>query len=232
MKGKLFLFPNSISTEGKGSDIIIQEIIPQISLWIIENQKALFRFQRFYNVKIDSEIWKIRENDPNFVYEAMKRIESGSHAGLLAESGLVGVADPGSQLIAAAHVRNIPIIPLPGASAITLALAASGLPGQRFAFWGYIPLKPKQLHPFIKKLEKQSYHDQMTQIIMETPYRTPQTLKLLLQILSPDTLFVAAQNVGSLSPTILRKFVAEWTKKDISHFSQQPTLFLFNACFK
>jgi len=228
MKGKLYLFPNTIGGEGGGGDRIIQELIPHISIWIVENQKAFFRFQHVQGTPIQGEVWILRESDPEFIYQVMKEIEEGKNVGMLSESGLVGVADPGTHLISAAHVRNIPVIPLPGPSSITLALAASGLPGQRFAFWGYLPTKEKKLYTFVRKLEKLSQSEAMTQIVMETPYRTPAALKSLLKTLSPNTLLVVAQNLGGLSPQIHRKFVSEWREEDEEKpLPQLPTLFLF-----
>jgi 16S rRNA (cytidine1402-2'-O)-methyltransferase len=111
----------------------------------------------------------------------------GHDIGLLSEAGLPAVADPGSALVAAAHREGIRVVPLPGPSSITLALAASGLHGQSFAFVGYLPIEPAARAARVRALEGLSRVEHQTQIAIETPYRNAALAAALIESLRPDT---------------------------------------------
>lgn len=111
----------------------------------------------------------------------------GHDLGLVSEAGLPAVADPGSALVAAAHAAGVPVLPLPGASALLLALAASGLNGQSFAFVGYLPQEPAARAARVRELEAQSRRAAQTQLFIETPYRNAALLETLLAALTPAT---------------------------------------------
>jgi len=111
----------------------------------------------------------------------------GLDVGLISEAGLPAVADPGSLLVAAAHAAGVPVLPLPGASSLLLALAASGLNGQSFAFVGYLPQEAGPRLARIKELEALSRREAQTQLLIETPYRNAAMLAALLDALAPTT---------------------------------------------
>jgi 16S rRNA (cytidine1402-2'-O)-methyltransferase len=111
----------------------------------------------------------------------------GHDVGLLSEAGLPAVADPGASMVAAAHDAGITVVPLAGASALTLALAASGLNGQSFAFVGYMPVDAARRAMRLRELEARSRREQQTQLMIETPYRNATLFDALLSELSPDT---------------------------------------------
>jgi 16S rRNA (cytidine1402-2'-O)-methyltransferase len=111
----------------------------------------------------------------------------GLDVGLISEAGLPAVADPGSLLVAAAHAAGVPVLPLPGASSLLLALAASGLNGQSFAFVGYLPQEAGPRLARIKELEALSRRAAQTQLLIETPYRNAAMLAALLDGLAPTT---------------------------------------------
>jgi 16S rRNA (cytidine1402-2'-O)-methyltransferase len=111
----------------------------------------------------------------------------GHDVGLISEAGLPAVADPGSLLVAAAHAAGVPVLPLPGASSLLLALAASGLNGQSFAFVGYLPQEAAPRLARIKELEALSRRAAQTQLLIETPYRNAAMLAALLDALAPTT---------------------------------------------
>lgn len=115
-------------------------------------------------------------------------LKAGHDLGLLSEAGCPAVADPGAALVLAAHRENIPVVPLIGPSSILLALMASGLGGQRFAFHGYLPAKEPERSQKIRDLEKTARRDKATQLFIETPYRSAALLEALATVLSPDTL--------------------------------------------
>src|SRR6185436_12853197 len=111
----------------------------------------------------------------------------GSDLGLISEAGLAAVADPGALLVAAAHHAGIRVVALPGASSITLAVAASGLNGQSFAFVGYLPIESEARGARIRELEATSRRLAQTQVMIETPYRNAALLGALVAHLQPST---------------------------------------------
>jgi 16S rRNA (cytidine1402-2'-O)-methyltransferase len=111
----------------------------------------------------------------------------GHDLGLLSDAGLPAVADPGAALVAAAHALGVRVWPLAGASSLLLALAASGLQGQRFAFVGYLPTDAAQRATRVRALEAASRREQQTQIAIETPYRNAALAAALLDVLQPTT---------------------------------------------
>ena len=130
---------------------------------------------------------------------------AGHDVGLLSEAGLPAVADPGAQLVQAAHRLGVAVVPLAGPSALLLALAASGLNGQSFAFVGYLPVEPDRRGQRIRELEALSRRERQTQLIIETPYRNPALLGALLAHLRPTTRL--SVSCGLTLPT-------GWTRSD------------------
>lgn len=118
----------------------------------------------------------------------LEPLKAGHDVGLLSEAGCPAVADPGAALVLAAHRENLPVVPLVGPSSILLALMASGLGGQRFAFHGYLPAKEPERGQKIRELEKTARRDRATQLFIETPYRSAALLDALATALAPDTL--------------------------------------------
>ena len=117
----------------------------------------------------------------------LKPALTGQDIGLISEAGLPAVADPGALLVAAAHDADIEVIPLSGPSALLMALAASGLNGQSFAFVGYLPVDGPARNSRIRELEALSVRQQQTQLMIETPYRNSALLQGLLTALRPQT---------------------------------------------
>jgi 16S rRNA (cytidine1402-2'-O)-methyltransferase len=153
-------------------------------------------------------------------------IFKGTNIGVLSESGCPGVADPGALAVDFAHKKNIRVIPLVGPSSILLALMASGLNGQQFAFHGYLPIDAKEVAQKIKSLEKESTQKKQTQIFIETPYRNNQLLKHLLDSLHPSTYLCIAVDLNGKNEFVKTKTISEW-KKDVPLLPKEPAVFLF-----
>lgn len=135
---------------------------------------------------------------------------AGNEVGVMSESGCPGVADPGAELVAVAHRVGARVLPLTGPSSILLALMASGLNGQRFAFQGYLPQKAPERGQRIAALEAQSRREGQTQIFIETPYRNAALLEDLLKHCGAETRLCIAQNIGATDAFIQTKKVAAW----------------------
>jgi 16S rRNA (cytidine1402-2'-O)-methyltransferase len=137
-------------------------------------------------------------------------LQAGHDVGLLSEAGCPAVADPGAALVMAAHRANIPVVPLIGPSSILLALMASGLGGQRFAFHGYLPAKEPERSQAIRELEKTARRDRATQLFIETPYRSAALLDALATALSPDTLISVGADLSLPSQLIQTRSAKNW----------------------
>jgi 16S rRNA (cytidine1402-2'-O)-methyltransferase len=153
----------------------------------------------------------------------------GHDIGLISEAGLPAVADPGNLLVAQAHREGIEVRIAPGASALTLALACSGLNGQNFAFNGYLPVPPAERDRAIRELEAVSRQRSQTQLVIETPYRNVALLQALIQNLQPTTRLAVASGVGLPQSSVRALTVAVWRKHSADVDNRIPAVFLWQA---
>jgi 16S rRNA (cytidine1402-2'-O)-methyltransferase len=154
---------------------------------------------------------------------------AGHDIGLLSEAGLASVADPGGALVAQAHAQGLTVEPLPGASALMLALAASGLNGQQFAFVGYLPIKDEARAARIRELDVWSHRHAQTQIAIETPYRNAALMRALLQHLSPTSRLCVACALGWAEGWCRMQRVSHWRGAPPELSDKLPAVFLFQA---
>jgi 16S rRNA (cytidine1402-2'-O)-methyltransferase len=155
----------------------------------------------------------------------IKLFDNGNNVGLISEAGLPAVADPGAQLVALAHRNGIEVIPFVGPSSLMLALMASGLNGQSFAFCGYIPAKTDERRSRLRTLEKISGQLKQTQIIIETPYRNDSLLADMLAVCGASTRICVAANITMPDAYIKTKTVAQWKKEGLI-IGKRPCVFL------
>lgn len=137
-------------------------------------------------------------------------LRTGHDLGLLSEAGCPAVADPGAALVRAAHREQIPVVPLVGPSSILLALMASGLGGQRFAFHGYLPAKEPERRQAIHELEKTARRERAAQLFIETPYRSAALLDALATTLAPGTLISVGADLTLPSQLIQTRDARAW----------------------
>ncbi|MES2386617.1 MAG: SAM-dependent methyltransferase [Bacteroidota bacterium] len=147
-------------------------------------------------------------------------------AGIISEAGCPGIADPGANLVALAHKRDIHVVPLTGPCSFILALMGSGLGGQRFAFLGYLPQKEPQRSAGIKLMEKESKEKNQTQIFMETPYRNVPLYAELLKQCHPSTQLCIALDLTAPDAFIRTATIAEWRKSGFAIPSKVPAVFV------
>lgn len=146
--------------------------------------------------------------------------------GLLSEAGLPAVADPGALLVALCHRQGIRVVPHTGPSSLMLALMASGLNGQQFAFRGYLPAKPEERKKCLRALEKDSARRAETQIFIETPYRNDAMFADLLETLSPSVRLCVAADLTLPDEFIRTQPVREWRTAPV-RIGKRPCVFLF-----
>jgi len=176
------------------------------------------------------QIQELNEHTPaNTLPGLLAPLHSGMDLGLLSEAGCPAVADPGSALVELAHRENIRVAPLVGPSSLLLALMASGLSGQNFAFHGYLPSQPAEREKRLRELEKESRQQQRTQIFIETPYRNQQMLAALLKACAPDSQLCLATDLSLPGESILSRSVADWRRVILPAIDRRPTVFLLQA---
>jgi len=234
-KGRLFLIPVTLGASTKESvlpaDVI--ECAKQLAHFVAENAKSARAFLKSLPPAIPLQQIQISElNEHTSSQELsglMSPLLSGEDVGLISEAGCPAVADPGGDLVALAHENGIAVIPMVGPSSILLALMASGLSGQNFAFHGYLPAKTDQREKKIRELEKNSRLERRTHIFIETPYRNRQMLESLTGLCAADTRICIATDLTLDSEHIETKTCREWKKKDLPAIDRRPTVFLLQA---
>lgn len=233
-RGSLYLLPNLLG-ESAPEAVIPAEVLSRarsLDYLIAENPKAARAFLKRIGATRTLRSIRIERLDHNTppaeLAPLLDPLLAGRDAGLLSEAGLPAVADPGAGLIRLAHRRGLRVVPLSGPSSILLALSASGLEGQRFAFNGYLPVPPAELVAALKELERRSQRLRQTQIFMETPYRNDRSLALALRTLEPDTQVCVAADLTLQSETVQTQSVAAWRRAP-PRLKGRPAIFLLLA---
>lgn len=208
------------------------ESLKHIQHFLAEDVRTARRFLSSLKIyeSIEALQFEVLNKDTKEIEMAnlFKPLMEGKNVGVISESGCPGVADPGALAVAYAHKKNIRVIPLVGPSSILLALMASGLNGQQFAFHGYLPIDAKEAAKKIKELERESGLKGQTQIFIETPYRNNQVLKNLVDHLGGEINLCVAVNVTGKDEFIKMQTVSDW-KKSLPTLPKEPAVFLFLA---
>ncbi len=162
----------------------------------------------------------------NELPELLAPLLAGHDVGIISEAGCPGIADPGANLVNLAHRNGIRVVPLVGPSSILLALMASGLNGQCFAFHGYLPIAEAERNKMISKLEADSARLKQTQLFIETPYRNDRMLSALLAQCRPETLLCVATDITLSGEQIQTRSIAQWKSQPMPQLNKRPSLFL------
>lgn len=228
---KLYLIPNVLS-DGDWQNVLpaqIHPILTNTKHFIVENIRTTRRFMKQVNKEINIDectFFELNKRTKSSELPAfLKPLSEGFDMGVISEAGCPGVADPGADIVKIAHHKGIQVVPIVGPSSILLALMASGLNGQNFAFKGYLPVKPNERVREIIALEKRIKGEKQTQIFIETPYRNNQLIGDLLKTCSPATQLCIAANVTGENEFIVTKSIQEWKKK-APELHKQPVIFL------
>lgn len=200
-----------------------------INFFLVENERSARRFLRSigYPKNFDEGTMIRVTQDTDFVppETLLPHLRAGNHVGIISEAGCPGIADPGAAAVQWAHQHGISVVPLAGPSSIFLALMASGMNGQQFAFHGYLPVAGAERKSRLKQLEEESARKGQTQIFMETPYRNNALLKDILESCKPATLLCIAADITLRSEKILTQPVHAW-KKQVPDLNKKPAIFL------
>ena len=204
------------------------QVIKKLEHFIVEEERTARRFLIKAGIEkpIDSlTFYILNEHTGNNGITSFLKDSGNVDLGLLSEAGAPAVADPGSDLIHLAHRMGYKVVPLVGPSSILLAVMASGLNGQNFAFTGYLPVKTNDRTARLKYLEKRSQQENQAQLFIEAPYRNNQLIKSILETCSPETWLCVAANLTLEHEWICTKTIAEW-KNEIPDLNKQPAIFI------
>lgn len=233
-KGKLYLIPTPLG-DNDPAEVLpgsVMEKACSLRVFVVEETRTARRFLSRYGLKGrigELEFHELNEHSSAADIEALGALfDSGEDVGLLSEAGLPAVADPGADLVALCHRRGIEVVPLVGPSSLMLALMASGLNGQSFAFCGYVPAKTEERRSALKALEKQSAAARRSQIIIETPYRNDSLLADMLQTLAPRTRLCIAADITLPSQFIRTDSIAGW-RGHVPLIGKRPCVFIILA---
>ena len=233
-KGRLFLVPSPLG-DNDPAEVIpapVLEALLNFKVFVVEEVRTARRYLSKAGLKgkiAELEFHELNEHTEQAVIEGyVKLFDEGNDVALISEAGLPAVADPGAQLVALAHRNDIEVIPFVGPSSLMLALMASGLNGQSFAFCGYIPAKTDERRSRLRTLEKVSGQLRQTQILIETPYRNDSLFADMLATLGASTRICVATNITMPDAYIKTRKVSEWKKNGLV-IGKRPCVFLILA---
>jgi 16S rRNA (cytidine1402-2'-O)-methyltransferase len=218
----LYLIPTPLG--GSAADALTPsalQTIRKLQDFAVENAKTARAFLGEIGMPVrELNIFEIdKESDP------LKPLRERRPLGLLSEAGCPAIADPGAKLVEAAHAEGHQVVPLVGPSSLVLALMASGLEGQRFAFCGYLPREAAERKKKIHELEARSRRERETQIFIETPYRNDSLLAALLDALPGKTRLCVATDLTTATESVRTRSIEAWRRKPET-VGKRPTVFL------
>ena len=229
----LYLIPNRLA-ENSFSNVLPPNVIAVIHglcQFIVEDLRSARRYlsQIKHPKSIDMLVFReLNEHTSQYEIDNMLQFMLASDTGVLSEAGVPGVADPGAAVVRLAHQNKIKVVPLTGPSSVLLALMASGLNGQSFAFAGYLPVKKNERQDRLRLLERRSQKELQTQIFIETPYRNMQLLEDILTCCRSSTMLTIAADITGENEYILTQTVQQWKTK-LPELHKIPAVFLLQA---
>lgn len=251
-QGSLYLIPNTLDFGTPAEANPIDDVLPtsvirtaaRLSHWVAENAKTTRAFLKRVDALVPLsqplqavsivELPRAQKGAPagspvQSLDALLAPTRQGHDLGLISEAGLPGVADPGAALVQAAHAAGIAVVALSGPSSLVLALAASGLNGQSFAFVGYLPVESSARAARIRELEALSRRAGQTQLMIETPYRNEVLLSALLAQLQPSTRVSVSCGLTLPGGFTRTDSVRGWRASPLALPSNLPVVFSFLA---
>ena len=232
-KGKLYLIPTTMGEMNPEEVLpsLVYRTVDLINTYIVENEKTARKFIKSVQpnkIQADLKISLLNKRTEDSELQAMiKPCLNGENIGLMSEAGCPGVADPGAVIVKIAHENGIQVIPLVGPSSILLAMMASGMNGQSFAFNGYLPIDKGEKKNAIKNFETLSQSKNQSQLFIETPYRNNKLMEDLLLFLQPNTLLCIACDITLPSEYIKTYRITDWKKTKVD-LHNRPTIFIIH----
>ncbi|MDO4782151.1 MAG: SAM-dependent methyltransferase [Capnocytophaga felis] len=230
----IYLIPNFLGESS--ADIVLPNqvlaVVRSLKHFIVENEKSARKFiKQIAPEKSQQELifFTINKHTPSEELPSfLQPCFTGFSMGIISEAGCPGIADPGAEIVKIAHKKQIKVIPLVGPSSILMAMMASGLNGQSFAFNGYLPIDKSDRKKMLKLLERKAIESNQTQIFIETPYRNDKMFADLVETLQPTTLLCIACDISLETEEIKTQTIAQWRKTNIS-FQKRPAIFIIGS---
>jgi 16S rRNA (cytidine1402-2'-O)-methyltransferase len=235
-KGILYLLPCTIG-ETAPADVLPAanfEVMRALDYFIVENVRSARRFLSSAGMGPIERLEFVELNEhtrPDEIAGMLAPLLAGRSAGVISEAGVPAVADPGSDIVAAAHGAGVRVVPLVGPSSILMALMASGLNGQSFAFNGYLPVKEPERTKAIKHFERRAVTEHQAQIFIETPYRNGKLFEELLAVCAPETRLCVAVDISGSVEFIKTASISEWKPLPEPDFHKRPAIFILGCYF-
>ncbi|PID90356.1 MAG: hypothetical protein CSA97_03295 [Bacteroidetes bacterium] len=230
MNGQLYLIPAPIGANPTTNTLTPHglEMVRQLRYFAVENARSARRYLSALGMPVPITELSVELVDKNTDVASLPSILApvlaGSSMGIISEAGCPGIADPGALLVELAHAEGIEVIPLPGPSSILMALMASGLNGQSFAFNGYLPIERGERRHRLRELEGRATREGQTQAFIETPYRNDKLLEEILQSLRPATRLTIAYGIDTKGGWIRTRSVSDWRRAK-PNLGKVPTVF-------
>jgi len=234
MTAKLYLIPSTLGETASIETIpaLTVALLQRLGHLIVETPKQARRFLQACGMRLSErriQFYVLDEHTRDAaLLSLLAPIREGVDVGMLSDAGCPAIADPGAKLVRLAHTLGIEVMPLVGPSSIALALMASGLNGQRFAFHGYLPVDPQARMRALQALEKNAATGDQTQIFIETPYRNNQLLNAILHTCAPSSLLTLAVDLTLPDQFIRTRSIAQWRKDQID-IHRRPAVFLLGV---
>lgn len=230
--GKLYLLPTPIG------DTPVYDVLPEtnrrvmasLDYFIVENVRTARRFLSRAGIGRPIDELRFAElsehTRPEEIAQLLAPVLAGADVGLMSEAGVPGVADPGADAVALAHHHGIEVVPLVGPSSIILALMASGLNGQSFAFNGYLPIKQPERGKAIRFFEKRAQAERQSQLFIEAPYRNLKLFQDFLSVCGEHTRLCVAADILQPDQRIVTRSIAQWRKLPPPDIQKRPAIFI------
>lgn len=234
MPPTLYLIPTTLGDVDATCCIpsLVIDITRSLKHFIVEDVRTARRYLSKLKmpVPIDSLFfYELNEHTkPEELHVLLQPLVDDNNVGLMSEAGVPAVADPGKDIVRIAHQKGIKVVPLVGPSSILLALMASGLNGQNFAFNGYLPIKDQERIQRIRALEKRSVQEQQAQAFIEAPYRNVKLLEAFLSACNSNTMLCIAVNLTLDNEYIQTHPIAYW-KTHIPDINKKPCIFIMQG---
>lgn len=228
MRGTLYLVPNLLGIVAP-TDVLPARTIAMartLTHWIVETAKPARAFLKSLEHERAIAELSIQTFDD---HTAVAWLNDGYDVGVLSDAGCPGIADPGAVVVAAAHREGIRVVPLVGPSSILLALMASGMNGQQFAFHGYLPVPSDERAQALRRLDEDARTTRRAHIFIETPYRNAAMIASLGQTLRGETNVLVAADLTLPTETIERRTASAWKREDPARFAKRPAIYIVDA---
>ena len=228
MKGTLYLVPNLLGVVAPTDVLPLRTIAVARGLthWVVETAKPARAFLKSLEPASAIADLSIQTFDD---HTAIASLREGHDVGVLSDAGCPGIADPGAVLVAEAHRNAVRVVPLVGPSSILLALMASGMNGQHFAFHGYLPVASEERGQALRRLEEDSRSTRRAHIFIETPYRNAAMIASIGQALRGETSVLVAADLTLPTETIERRAASAWKREDAARFAKRPAIYIVDA---